>query len=509
MKRLYTADDIEPGDGKLLGADGREHYETADPVHRDDEERDSPARSLFSYISYAIMILALLALSYFLYEVKVVLDDPNVPNNVFFLNENLGGTNYKNLEKLISGISLKISQRPLYLKACSQQFVVVPSKDLDFKINPRAIADAASKIGNEGNIFQRIKYRLRLKTGRDRAFVPCKFFYNRTKLESLSTAISDFLNVSPKSSTVVELDNGVRKVSRETPGVRVAPEEVARQVHNLLSSFESQNLGCAALQYEEVRPTITVADKLKQLNSTDLLSSFETTFMSDNQSVRDNVERAAKAMDGVILKPLEVFSFNRAVGPMKYRNESDARVFNSRQIGFFPDISGGIGVFSSALYNSVLGTTIEVLERYNHTNVDAANAYCPVGRDAQIIYGSKDLKFMVPKNSSPVILFSEVNLNRIKISIYGANRLNESVQIETKEVNLVKPAEQRVRDYSMKKGEEKVENEGIPGYEVKTLKIVSVGGTENYRSVISTDMYSSLPRIVRVGDAAAGDTAEE
>jgi len=502
MKRLYTADDIEIGDGKLLGTDGKEHYETAETLPHEEDDHDSSAHYVFKYISYSILILTLLAASYFLYEVKIVLDDPNVPNNVYFLNENLGGTNYKNLEKLISGIALKISQRPLYLKACGQQFVVIPSTDLDFKINPRAIADGVTRVGNEGNIFQRIKYRLRLRTGRDRAYVPCKFFYNRTKLESLSSAISEFLNVSPKSSTVVEMEGGIRKITRETPGARIAPEEVARQIHNLLSAFESQNLGCANLSYEEVRPSITVADKLKQLNSTDLLSSFETSFLADNSSIRENAERAARAIDGIILKPLEVFSFNKTVGPMKYKNESDAKIFNSRQIGYFPDISGGIGVFSSGLYNSVLGTSIEVLERYNHTSVDPDSAYCPVGRDAQIIYGSKDLKFMVPKNSGPVIIFSEVNLNRLKFSIYGANKLNESVAVETREVNLVKPAEKRVKDYSMKKGEEKIESEGIPGCEVKTVKIVSVGGVENYRTVISTDMYSSLPRVIRVGDEA-------
>ena len=54
----------------------------------------------------------------------------------------------------------------------------------------------------------------------------------------------------------------------------------------------------------------------------------------------------------------------------------------------------------------------------------------------------------------------------------------------------------------MRKGEEKVEQEGLPGYEVKTVKIVSVNGEQNYRSVISTDIYASVPRVIRVGDSS-------
>lgn len=504
MKRLYTVDDVEEMERERFYStdenDPNYDYNESDDKRADAESDEEAPQSFLKYISYAILFLALLAITYFLYEVKIVLDDPNVPNNVYLLNENLGGTNYKILEKVIASMSDKLSKRPVYIKAFDNKFVMVPSKDIDFKINPKQISEQVVKIGNDGNIFQKIKYKMRLKTGREKVVIPCKFFYNRTKLENFCAGISDYVNVSPKSSTVMEFDNGIKKITREISGSRISPEDIYKQVISALSDFSSQNLCFVNLQYEEVKPAVTVADKLKQLNSTDLLSEFETAFNDQNPSIKDNVEKAAKAVDGLILKPLEVFSFNKIVGPTKYKNEADARIFNSRDIGFFPDISGGIGVFSSALYNAVLGTTVEVLERYNHTNFNAQTAYCPAGRDSQIIYGAKDLKFMVPKNSAPLIIFADIKLNKIKISIYGFNKFSEKVTLESKELSNVKPIEKRLKDYSLKKNEEKVEAEGLNGCEVQTTKIVSVNGNENYRVVISNDMYSSVPKVIRVGE---------
>ena len=523
MKRLYSADDtdekINNSDEQMSSDDlsgerhdeggqiedgysitgGIKHYELAEGIA---DEEESVTRKAFVYLSYGIIFTTLIALCFFLYEVKSVLDDPNVPNNVFFLNENLGGTDYKNLDKALSGIALKISQRPIYLNASDRRFMVIASKDIDFKININAISDQVSKIGNEGNLFQRIKYRIRLKTGRMKVNIPCKYYFNKTRLENLSSSIAEYLSVSPRSATVVELDNGYKKIERESPGLRISPAEVYRQIKNELSNFNSPNFASATLDYEQIKPAVLIKDKLDQLNSSDLLSKFEAVYNIQNYSVRDNIEKTARRIDGLILKPLEVFSFNKYIGPVKYKNEDDAKIFNSNSMGFFPDISGGIGVFVSGLYNVALATRIEVLERYNHTSVDANNAYCSIGRDAHVIFGSKDLKFMVPKNSPPLIIFCEASAGRLNFSIYGQNKINETVSIETMEINAIAPSEKRLKDYSLKKGEEKIEQEGIPGYEAKTVKAISINGVENFRAVISTDVYAGVPKIVRVGDQA-------
>ncbi|HBC74376.1 MAG: hypothetical protein A2008_13195 [Candidatus Wallbacteria bacterium GWC2_49_35] len=481
---------------------GVRHYETAEDAGEEHEDHESAFKKTFVYLSYAIILATLVALCFFLYQVKVVLDDPCVPNNVFFLNENLGGTNYKSLDRVVIAIADKIGRRPIYLSAAGTDFVISPARDIDFKIDTGMICDQALKVGNQGNLFQRVKYKIRLKTGRMKVSLPCRYFFNRTKLETKCALIAERLNSSPKSATIVELGNGYKRIERDAPGVRVSPEDIYRQIKNELSELASSNFAAIAVEHEQIRPAVSLADKLSQLNSTELISRFETSYITDNPSASINAENAAAALDGLILKPLEVFSFNKFMGAVKYKNERDAAIFNSNRLGFFPDVSGGIGVFASALYNAVLTTRAEVLERFNHTNYDEKHAYCQPGRDAQVIFGSKDLKFMLSKNSAPLIILSEAQKGSLRFLVYGRKPAGETVVIETAEVNVSAPAEKRLKDYSMRKGEEKVEQEGLPGYEVKTVKIVSVNGEQNYRSVISTDIYASVPRVIRVGDSS-------
>lgn len=490
-----------PGAGYAVTG-GIRHYETAEDAGEEPEEKESAVKKIFVYLSYSIIFLTLVALCFFLYQVKVVLDDPCVPNNVFFLNENLGGTNYKSLDRVVGAIADKIGRRPIYLSAAGSDFVIVPAKDIDFKIDTGAICEQALKVGNQGNLFQRVKFKIRLKTGRMKVSLPCRYFFNRTKLEGKCALIAERLNSSPKSATISELDNGYKKVERDVAGIRVSQEDIYRQVKNELSELASANFALIAVEHERIRPSVNLGDKLAQLNSTDIISRFETSYITDNPSVKANVENAARALDGLILKPLEVFSFNKFMGAVKYKNERDAAVFNSNRLGFFPDVSGGVGVFASAVYNAALATRAEVLERFNHTSYDEKYAYCPPGRDAQVIFGSKDLKFMLAKNSSPLIFLSEASGGSLRVTVYGRRTPGETVSIETAEVNVSAPPEKRLKDYSMRKGEEKVEQEGIPGYEVKTVKAVSVNGEQNYRSVISTDIYASVPRVIRVGDSA-------
>ncbi len=495
-------DDTECEGGGYMISGGIRRYETAGEAGEEIEERETAAKKIFVYLSYAIIFATLVALCFFLYEVKVVLDDPCVPNNVFFLNENLGGTNYKNLDRVVSAIADKIGHRPIYLSAAGNNFMILPAKDIDFKINTGLICDQALKVGNQGNLFQRVKYKIRLKTGRMKLNLTCRYYFNRTKLENLSSIIAEKLNKAPKSATIVESESGYKKIERDSPGVRISHEEIYRQLKNEISRLSSANFAVAAIEYERIKPPVTLEDKLNQLNSSDLLSSFEADYISDNPSIKNNVENAARMIDGLILKPLEVFSFNKFMGAVKYKNERDAVIFNSNRLGFFPDVSGGAGVFASALYNAVLFTRVEILERYNHANYDKNYAYCPPGRDAQVIFGSKDLKFMLSKNSQPLIILSQADNNRLRVLIYGRKQSGETIQIETGEVNISEPPVKKLKDYSMKKGEEKVENAGLPGYEIKTVKIVSVNGEQNYRSVISTDIYASVPKIIRIGDSA-------
>lgn len=112
-----------------------------------------------------------------------------------------------------------------------------------------------------------------------------------------------------------------------------------------------------------------------------------------------NLALVQSRLDGVTLRPGEMFSFWRLVGqPDEAHGFKVASNFIAGRVTFAE--GGGICQLTSALYNAALLAGLDVLERHAHT-IDAygANRYVPLGRDATVVYGYKDLVF---KNATAV-----------------------------------------------------------------------------------------------------------
>ena len=123
----------------------------------------------------------------------------------------------------------------------------------------------------------------------------------------------------------------------------------------------------------------------------DLLGSFSTNYVS-NADRTTNLRLAANKINGRVLMPGEVFSYNGTVGARTaaagYKN---AAIYQDGEV--VDGIGGGICQISSTLYNAALFANLEMVELHNHQFVPS---YVTAGRDATVVYGVKDFKF---KNS--------------------------------------------------------------------------------------------------------------
>ncbi len=123
----------------------------------------------------------------------------------------------------------------------------------------------------------------------------------------------------------------------------------------------------------------------------DLLGSFSTNYVS-NPDRTTNLRLAANKINGTVLMPGEVFSYNGIVGERTisagYKN---AAIYQNGEV--VDGLGGGICQISTTLYNAALFANLEMVELYNHQFVPS---YVTAGRDATVVYGVKDFKF---KNS--------------------------------------------------------------------------------------------------------------
>ncbi len=121
-------------------------------------------------------------------------------------------------------------------------------------------------------------------------------------------------------------------------------------------------------------------------------SSFYTYFSSPyGRTV--NVKLASKHIDGTVLEPGDVFSFDSVVGPRTpERGFKIATVYQGEEVT--EGYGGGVCQVSTTLFNAVLYANLEIVERHQHT---LPVHYVPYGRDAAISWGTCDFRF---KNST-------------------------------------------------------------------------------------------------------------
>lgn len=143
-----------------------------------------------------------------------------------------------------------------------------------------------------------------------------------------------------------------------------------------------------------------------------VLGEFNTSFKNSKKSRGHNISLASVAVDEKIILPGEVFSFNDTVGPTtKSRGYMIGKIFikgkDSKGYG------GGVCQVSSTMYNSVLLSGLEVVERHPHSK---PVGYVAIDKDAATSHGGKDFKF---KNNKPfpIMINSYIHDENIYVAI--------------------------------------------------------------------------------------------
>lgn len=119
-----------------------------------------------------------------------------------------------------------------------------------------------------------------------------------------------------------------------------------------------------------------------------VLGSFTTTLAGSRAERTANVRLSAEALDGVVLEPGQVLSFDAVVGPRTLERgylQAPVILHETRQV----QTGGGVCQTASTLFVAGLLSGLSSVERSRHSSpVD----YIAHGYDATIAWGAKDLK---------------------------------------------------------------------------------------------------------------------
>lgn len=281
----------------------------------------------------------------------------------------------------------------------------------------------------------------------------------------------------------------------------ITPEEKGREIdkNEAAANIEALKAGKAiTLKVITLNPEVTEASINAELFGT-VLGKFSTSYATSSKNRSDNVELAARKIDGIILMPNEEFSYNKAVGQRTAANGfKEAPVFENGET--VQGMGGGVCQVSSTLYSAVLYSDLPVSERQSHS---LTVSYVPKGQDATVAYGSIDFKF---KNNTkgPIKISAKTGGKTVEISIWGAkSETQKKVEIINSVVETKAPTVEEVQDPNLKSGTKKVISNGKTGYTVSTVRKVYENGKEVKSEKMPQSKYKMVPTKVAVGSLSA------
>lgn len=243
-------------------------------------------------------------------------------------------------------------------------------------------------------------------------------------------------------------------------------------------------------------PTMTT-EEFRGTLFLDVLGEGTTSFNANLIGRTTNVKLACDFVNGTILNPGDVFSYNQTVGPRTYaRGFKDAIVYvgTSAEDG----VGGGICQVSSTIYYAALRADLEIVERKAHSRTVT---YVPLGEDATVAWGAVDFRF---RNDTDYPIRIDVSYGRssLTVRLMGTKTENKTVQMETKVLSKTPFQTVHVENAALAAGASKVKSNGYTGYVTETYRVVYIDGVEVSRTFENKSVYTKYDKIIEDGPAA-------
>ncbi|GGJ21034.1 hypothetical protein GCM10008938_04020 [Deinococcus roseus] len=245
-------------------------------------------------------------------------------------------------------------------------------------------------------------------------------------------------------------------------------------------------------------PTLTLAD-LPDPRNLKLISSGTSTFKGSSRERSTNVKVAAGALDGHVIAPDEVFSFNNAIGDISPENGYvGALVISGGRT--VEGVGGGVCQVSTTTFRSMYKAGLPIVERNQHAYW--VHWYAPqMGFEAAVYQPGVDLK-MKNDTGAPILVrtITDMAKGTLTVNLYGVP-VKRKVTISDATIlsRTPHPASKTIYDASLAPGQMKQVDWAVDGYNVQVTRTITDGkGTR--KDTISSN-YKPWQAVYAVGPA--------
>ena len=262
---------------------------------------------------------------------------------------------------------------PLTLTAADKTFVVDQATQVSWVALSGTQPSLAQRFGDDPLLS------LFFDTGATRGL------FSGQNVANYLTELSGKINAAPVSAELTVLSGKVAVQKASQNGQTL---DISQSTIDVLEALGTKS-GAATLTVEVARPEVR-EDNLADLGITELVSSGNTNFSGSPKNRIHNVKTGAARFDGVLIRPGEEFSFNKALGPVDASTGylPELVILEDKTV---PEYGGGMCQVSSTAFRAALNGGLPILERLYHAY--PVSYYKPYGVDATVYLPKPDLVF--------------------------------------------------------------------------------------------------------------------
>ena len=221
---------------------------------------------------------------------------------------------------------------------------------------------------------------------------------NKEKAASYLEEMRVFIDTPAQDAKFVMENDRVKEFQASQSGLSL---NIDKTFNDLDAIFRERNYNSVELAktltvaVNTIKPNVVMSD-VNDLGIMEVLGSGFSTFKDSHTNRIKNIANAVKRLNGVLIKPGEVFSANKYAGPYTKENGFlPEMVIKGNEIK--PEVGGGMCQIGTTLFRTAMNTGMPISERRNHSLV--VNYYAdPVngnpGTDATLYEPNVDFKFV-------------------------------------------------------------------------------------------------------------------
>ncbi len=455
-------------------------------LHRWEKSTAQTLKAFFWFTTGAILATFLLtSFTFIIYEkVNSGLVYPGITIN----NIDVGRYTQKKVEELFAKKN-EVIANTRFTFSLDSMTRTISARDLKFGYDENLIAKQAVSLGRSDNFLSNIS--IVFQAYFDGLNLQSAYHYSEDMLDKTLTPFVENVNKEPVDALFNFQDGKVQvfKPSEEgrTIDIEKIKDNLVSQFEKILSKKNSQKI-IIPIAIKILSPKVTT-DKANNLGIKELIGIGTSLFQHSILSRIFNINLAAQRINGILIAPNEIFSFDKALGDVSaFTGYQQAYVIQNGKTVLGD--GGGVCQVSTTFFRAILDSGLPIVERHAHAyRVGYYEQDSPPGLDATIYVPAIDLKFKNDTNDY-ILVRTQIDseLQQLSVFLYGTKD-GRSVTLTAPIVNnrIPPPADLYQDDPTLQKGIVKQVDFKVEGSRVSFTREV----TKNDKKIISENFISN------------------